>query len=92
MRIIWKLDFNSSQVSHLVSLRMTQIHVPKNAERCSPQHSSFRMVTHANYGTSPVCIRISKTWSVSLLFHRASCRFTKCHTTNKCTNCMSFIL
>ena len=30
--------------------------------------------------------------SVSLLVHRASCRFTKYHTTNKCTNCMSFIL
>ena len=28
----------------------------------------------------------------SLLLHRASCRFTKYHTTNKCTNCMSFIL
>ena len=29
---------------------------------------------------------------LSLLLHRASCRFTKYHTTNKCTNCMSFIL
>ena len=27
-----------------------------------------------------------------LLLHRASCRFTNHHTTNKCTNCMSFIL
>ena len=31
-------------------------------------------------------------FGVSLLLHRASCRFTKYHTTNKCTNCMSFIL
>ena len=30
--------------------------------------------------------------TLSLLLHRASCRFTKYHTTNKCTNCMSFIL
>ena len=29
---------------------------------------------------------------LSLLLHRASCRFTIHHTTNKCTNCMSFIL
>ena len=29
---------------------------------------------------------------VSLLLHRASCRFTKYHTNNKCINCMSFIL
>ena len=29
---------------------------------------------------------------LSLLLHRASCRFTKYHTTNKCTNFMSFIL
>ena len=29
---------------------------------------------------------------LSLLLHRASCRVTKYHTTNKCTNCMSFIL
>ena len=29
---------------------------------------------------------------LSLLLHRASCRFTDYHTTNKCTNCMSFIL
>ena len=28
---------------------------------------------------------------VSLLLHRAFCRFTNYHTTNKCTNCMSFI-
>ena len=28
---------------------------------------------------------------VSLLLHHASCRFTNYHTTNKCTNCMSFI-
>ena len=27
----------------------------------------------------------------SLFLHRASCRFTNYHTTNKCTNCMSFI-
>ena len=27
----------------------------------------------------------------SLLLHRASCRFNNYHTTNKCTNCMSFI-
>ena len=29
---------------------------------------------------------------LSLLLHRASCRFTNHHTTNNCTNCMSFIL
>ena len=29
---------------------------------------------------------------LSLLLHRASCRFTNHHTTNKCTNYMSFIL
>ena len=29
---------------------------------------------------------------LSLLLHRTSCRFTNYHTTNKCTNCMSFIL
>jgi len=29
---------------------------------------------------------------LSLLLHRATCRFTNYHTTNKCTNCMSFIL
>ena len=29
---------------------------------------------------------------LSLLLHRESCRFTNYHTTNKCTNCMSFIL
>ena len=28
---------------------------------------------------------------LSLLLHHASCRFTNYHTTNKCTNCMSFI-
>ena len=28
---------------------------------------------------------------LSLLLHRASCRFTNYHTTNKYTNCMSFI-
>ena len=28
---------------------------------------------------------------LSLLLHRASCRFTNYDTTNKCTNCMSFI-
>ena len=28
---------------------------------------------------------------LSLLLHRASCIFTNYHTTNKCTNCMSFI-
>jgi len=28
---------------------------------------------------------------LSLLLHRASCRFTNYHTTNKCTNFMSFI-
>ena len=28
---------------------------------------------------------------LSLLLRRASCRFTNYHTTNKCTNCMSFI-
>ena len=36
-----------------------------------------------------LCVNSSK---FSLLLHRASCRFTKYHTTNKCTNCMSFIL
>jgi len=30
--------------------------------------------------------------TLSLLLHRASCRFTNYHTTNKCTNCMSFFL
>ena len=30
--------------------------------------------------------------TLPLLLHRASCRFTKYHTTNKCANCMSFIL
>ena len=30
--------------------------------------------------------------SLPLLLHRASCRFTKYHTTNKRTNCISFIL
>ena len=29
---------------------------------------------------------------LSLLLHRASCRFSNHHTTNKSTNCMSFIL
>ena len=29
---------------------------------------------------------------ICLLFHRTSCRFTKYHTANKCTNCMSFML
>jgi len=29
---------------------------------------------------------------LSLLLHHASCRLTKHHTTNKCTNCVSFIL
>jgi hypothetical protein len=29
---------------------------------------------------------------MSLLLHRVSCRFTKYHTTNKWTNCISFIL
>jgi len=34
----------------------------------------------------------SKQNASSVLLHRASCRFTKYHTINKCTNCMSFIL
>ena len=34
--------------------------------------------------------RVSGT--LSILLHRASCRFTNHHTTNKCTNCMSFSL
>ena len=34
--------------------------------------------------------KISK-YQLSLLLHRESCRFTKYHITNKCTNCMSFI-
>ena len=38
--------------------------------------------THTHTHTLPV---------LSLLLHRASCRFTNYHTTNKCTNCMSFI-
>ena len=37
------------------------------------------------------CIVLTIT-NLSLLLHRASCRFTNYHTTNKCTNCMSFIL
>ena len=53
---------------------------------------------------TPTCIdqtMSSPSWNVhisniitklSLLLHRASCRFTNHHTTNKCTNYMSFIL
>ena len=38
------------------------------------------------------CHKLRLTYHLSLLLYRASCRFTKYHTTNKCTNCMSFIL
>ena len=37
-------------------------------------------------------VSINPTLTLSLLLYRASCRFTNYHTTNKCTNCMSFIL
>ena len=36
-------------------------------------------------------ILVLKELMLPLLLHRASCRFTNYHTTNKCTNCMSFI-
>ena len=42
--------------------------------------------------SSETSVSTNKTTRLSLLLHRASCRFTNHHTTNKCTNCMSFIL
>ena len=46
----------------------------------------------AELGDDVVCRQyIQIIQRISLLLHRASCRFTNYHTTNKCTNCMSFI-
>ena len=41
--------------------------------------------------TMCVCVSYKPNFILSLLLHRASCRFTNYHTTNKCTNCMAFI-
>ena len=45
-----------------------------------------------NFEFQNMCTWLNIATELSLLVHRASCRFTKYHTTNKCTNCMSFIL
>ena len=57
--------------------------------------ASRQNVGNANWKGQPTataCTRVNIKHCLSLLLHHASCRFTKYHTTNKCTNCISFIL
>ena len=49
----------------------------------------FSQRTPSDYGYQGVT---DMSYYLSLLLHCASCRLTKYHITNKCTNCMSFIL
>ena len=53
---------------------------------------SWSQVVNNEWRYSFVLKAVKLQQKLSLLLHRASCRFTKYHTTNKCTNCMSFIL
>ena len=57
------------------------------------RHYTF-VFSFLHYDLTPRCSpsRREQLLKLSLLLHPASCRFTKYHTTNKCTNCMSFIL
>jgi hypothetical protein len=61
MRIILKLDFNLvSGFPFGKSADGTNLCTKSMRKDGLPQRSSFRMVTHANYGPSPVYIHISK--------------------------------
>ena len=66
-----------TSVAYSTEFDRTRNDVPLNTERTNRLTNYFS------------CLNPAK---LSLLLHRASCRFTKYHTTNKCTNCMSFIL
>ena len=52
----------------------------------------FLTVSVMNSSKRNVLTIMYRYYSISLLLHLASCRFTKYPTTNKSTNCMSFIL
>ena len=93
--------FNSSQ-SNLSVLKNTMLiyvrNLPFNAQcNCRPMYRS-RACLCVSYDSHDEqrwyeLVLLSKGYAVLyLLLLRASCRFTKYHTTNKCTNCMSFIL
>ena len=93
--------FNSSQ-SNLSVLKNTMLiyvrNLPFNAQcNCRPMYRS-RACLCVSYDSHDEqrwyeLVLLSKGYAVLyLLLLRASCRFTKYHTTNKCTNCMSFRL
>ena len=69
--------------SHCAFLREKSYHISK-----SSAYRTVVIVTQLQSVKYVICEFVTE---LSLLLHRASCRFTKYHTTNKCTNCMSFI-
>ena len=72
------------------SLKAKAAMMSENLAIVSPSKFQQRLSLNSNYCTRWWGFKCAVT--LSLLLHRASCRFIKYHTTNKCTNCMSFIL
>ena len=79
--------------TRLISLKWSvSLEADRHSTGQETHHNSwnkFQNHFHKNLPPDPV---LNWMTPLSLLLHRASCRFTKYHTTNKCTNCMSFIL
>ena len=78
-------------MQNIVTFRKTHPIVLKITYVFTAMRSRIKKLAFSLFKIKPFSHCINYTYSC-LLLHRVSCRFTNHHTTNKCTNCMSFIL